>query len=198
MKVFFTCSAKNINKNLENYNIIRSTIISLGHTITRDWLKKVIKLYKQGRSDTPSYKFYKDVMGAIHTADVVIADTTIPTMALGHQITYALENNKPTLLVSSKSKLKKNIFIEGSHSDNLIIEKYSNKQQITTIVKNFLATYDNKNVTRFNLALTQQESDYINWASYYYKKTKTEVIQQSLDATLKEDNNYHKFLKRKL
>lgn len=198
MKVFFTCSTNNILKYATYYRTIRDGIISLGYKINRDWLDYSINIAQRRTSDVPSHTIYKDVITAIHTADIVVVDATVKSMSLGHQITYALQKGKPVLLLTLKRKGKKieKLFIEGSDSKDLSSASYRNTKEIKNILKNFFKKYGDKSVRRFNLILTGTEDSYISWSSFNYKKTQTEIIQEAIDKMVEEDIVYKKYLSR--
>lgn len=198
MKVFFTCPTKSIAKYGQCYRTIRDEIISLGHKINRDWIDYSINVAKRGNHDIPSHGLYQDVMSAILTADVIVVDATIKSMSLGHQITYALQKGKPVLLLRRKKKNEsfKKLFVEGSNSKDLTTAEYKTIKDIPKILKQFFRKYKNKSQRRFNLALTSSQDTYINWASFYYRKTKTEVIQEAIDKLAERDSSFKKYLSR--
>jgi len=197
MKVFFTCSTKDISKHGKNYIAIRDEILSLGHKIERDWINYSINVAQRNIPDIPTYRIYSDVMGAITTADVVIVDASVRSMSLGHQLTYALQKSKPVLLVRTHNENTKNkLFIEGSENNDLVIETYKNKNDIKRVLKSFFNKYDNKTVKRFNLVLSGAEDSYISWAAFNNKKTKTEIIQVAIDQMAERDTSYKKYLSR--
>lgn len=198
MKVFFTCSSQKISKHEKFYRHIRDEIISQGHQLTRDWIDYSINVAKRGTPDISSYSIYKDIAAAILTADVIIADATIKSMSLGHQITFAIQKEKPTLLLKyrGESDESEKLFIEGSDFPNLIVENYKDTNNINKILKRFFYRYESQSKKRFNLVLTEILDNYISWASFHYKKTKTEIIHDAVDKTSKNDLAYKNYLSR--
>ena len=198
MKVFFTCSARSIEKHAKYYRKIRNTILSLGHKLSRDWIDYSINTAQRGTLGVSSHTFYKDVMSAILTADVVVVDASIRSMAVGHQTTYALLKGKPVLLMRHKKKGQKSqkMFIEGSESKEFNVNEYESIRDIEKILKKFFSKYEKKSITRFNLALIGDQDSYISWASFNYKKTKTEIIQEAIDSVIEKDIVYKKYLDR--
>jgi hypothetical protein len=198
MKVFFTCSTKSISEHAKYYREIRNQIIALGHTINRDWIDYSINVAERGIPDIPSFALYKDVMSAILTADSVVVDSTVRSMSLGHQITYALQKDKTVLLMKyeKKGEKTKKLFIEGSDSENLITAEYKKIMDIKKILKRYFDKFEEKSIKRFNLAMTGAGDNYINWASFNYKKTKTEIIQEGIDKMIEKDITYKKYLSR--
>lgn len=198
MKVFFTCSTRSIDKYSQNYRAIRDAIISAGNRINRDWIDYSINIAKRKTPGIPSHTLYGDVMTAILTADAVIVDATIRSMALGHQLTYALQNGKPILLLRLKNKKdnKPKLFIEGSKFKNLTTSEYETPEEAKVIVAQFFDKHKDKPKKRFNLVLTGSQHSFINWASFYYKKTKTDVIHEAIEEMSEKDSLYKKFLSK--
>lgn len=198
MKVFFTCSTRNINKYAKKYRFIRDEIIRLGHQINRDWIDYSINVKERNIPDIASHTVYKDVMSAILTADVVVVDSTVRSMSVGHQVTYAMQKSKPVLLLKkfSNDKRHKKLFIEGSESRGLNTAEYKKTSDIKKILENFFKKYEDKSTRRFNLVLTGSQDSYVSWASYHYKKTKTDVIQEAIDKMAEKDIAFKRYLSR--
>lgn len=198
MRVFFTCSTRSIDKYANFYRAIRNTILKLGHQLSRDWIDYSINVAQRKIPDIPSHTLYKDVMGAIVTADVVVIDATVRSMPLGHQLTYALQKDKPVLVLRYKSKGEEveKLFIEGSEEKDLVVTEYESIDDIKKHLQKFFKKYEDKSVRRFNLVITGTEDSYISWAAFNYKKTKTEVIQEAIDKAMEKDSVYKKYLER--
>jgi len=196
MIVFFTCPTRNILKYSKTYKKIRDEILHLGHKINRDWIDYSINVAQKDIPDIPPETLYKEVMSAILSSDVVVADATVKSMALGHQITFALQKNKPVLILRNIKKNKEidGIFIEGSESRYLSSEIYSKMSDIPKILKFFFRKYEDKTKKRFNLVLSGSQDSYLNWAAFTYKKSKTEIIHDTLDKFQEKDQSYQKYL----
>ncbi len=180
MVVFFTCSTRRMAKFGRFYKIARNTIVSLGHKINRDWIDYSINLAKRGILEESTDIHYSDVVAAIMTADAVIVDSTVPSMAIGHQVTLALQNDKPVLLLKLKQARANagKLFIEGSGANNLEVFEYSTASEMKKTIGKFLRKYEAKPKKRFNLVLTGYLNSYLSWASFFYKKTKTDLIHE--------------------
>ena len=196
MVVFFTCSTKKIAEFAKFYRCARNAILSPGHKINRDWLDYSINLAKRNIPEEPTHIHYEDVVAAIMTADAVVVDSTVPSMAMGHQVTIALQNDKPVLLLKLKKKGKEpeRLFIEGSNSKNLEVYEYSTPVEIKKIITEFLKKYEDKPKKRFNLVLTGSLNNYLSWVSFYYKKNKTALIHEAVENMLEKDSQYKKYL----
>ncbi len=196
MVIFFSCSTKDILKYKVFYKEIRDSIKSLGHTINRDWIEKSIEVAEKNKDDIPTYSIYREVMSAIVTADMVVIDATVRSMSVGHQLTFALQKKKPVLLLqySKEEKGLSELFISGAKSPLLMIRNYKSKEEIMPVIKEFARKYESNSKTRFNLVLNKAQENYIEWASFTHKKSKTEIIQESINEKMEKDKGFEKYL----
>lgn len=191
MKVFFSCSTGDMLQHRENYLAIVNTIKQHGHVLTRDWLPIAIKQIERNIRGEKRSKLYTKVMSAISRSDVVILDCTVRSMGIGHQLTYSLDKNKPTLLLYNRCGNKmEDLFISGSKSTYLTIKGYNNVDEIEGIVNAFLLKNLSRPKVRFQLVLDKKQNDFIEWASYRYRRNKSEVIKSAIDKLMSEDIDY--------
>ena len=196
MIIFFSCSTKDILKYKNFYRQIGDSIKNLGHTINRDWIDKSIEYAEKSSPDVPPPSVYWEVMSAIVTADLVIVDATVASMSVGHQLTFALQKMKPVLLLqyTKDNEDIQELFISGAKSPMLMIKRYSSVEEIKPIIKEFIRKYESKSKTRFNLVLNRAQDSYIQWAAFNYKKSKTEIIQESINEKMEKDKAFEKYL----
>ena len=200
MKIYFTCSTAEFLKYKKNYFAIRDFLVSEKHLLTRDWLKKAELRIRDGNVNMTDIKeIYKDCVKAIEDADLIIIEDTISNFSTGHQITLALQKQKPVLVLwkGEKHRHFKNMFIHGIESDKLEISQYtlSNYKEIITAFINKYSNFDIRN--RFHLVLNNYERNYLDWAQYSKGKSRTKIIKSSLSRVIEEDENYQNFLKIK-
>ena len=196
MVIFFSCSTKDILKYKKYYLEIRKSILSLNHTINRDWLPYSIGVAEKQSPDVSPTSIYHDVMSAILTADYCIFDVTTRSMSVGHQLTFALQKRKPVLVLQKDvpEREKNDLFISEVKSPFMVIKNYSSLDEIKPIIKSFVHKYEARSKTRFNLVLNNTQDSYVEWASYYYKMSKTELIQKAIEERMGSDKNYEKYI----
>jgi len=197
MKIYFTCSTAEFNKYRKQYFNIRDYIVFEKHILTRDWLDKTKKRIDNNDQNLSDIKeIYNGCMQAINEADIVIIEDTVSNFSTGHQITVALQRQKPTLVLWSKPKHKhfNNTFINGINSD--ILEFYEYKDdEYKTIIKKFVKKYENANQkNRFHLVLGEVERKYLNWAQFNKGESRTKIIKESLRKYMDKDDEFNKYL----
>jgi len=197
MKIYFTCSTAEFNKYKDLYFGIRDYLVSEKHILTRDWLAKTQKRIDSRNKDLSDIKqIYKECIQAINEADIVIIEDTVSNFSTGHQITVALQRQKPTLVLWSKPKHThfNNTFINGIDSDILEFYKYKDTEY-KSIIKRFINKYENANKkNRFHLVLSEVERKYLDWAQYNKGKSRTKIIKESLRKYMSKDSEFNKYL----
>jgi len=203
MKIHFACSTFELEIYGKNYVDICSLIKDAGHTIARDWIDNAVATledYKKGKIKIDRVEIYNKAVESILASDVVIIEGTVSSFSIGHQMTLALNKNKPTLVLiyndgSDKKNKLQNSFINGIKSPFLTIAKYSSKEDIKRILARFL-NQSTSHTVKFNIVLSKEIENYLDWASFYYKINKSEFIRDMLTKHINEnDLNYQKYIK---
>lgn len=201
MKIHFACSTSELEIYGKNYVDICDLVRDAGHTITRDWIDNAVATlddYKKGKIKIDRVDVYNKAVESILASDVVIIEGTVSSFSIGHQTTLALSKNKPTLVLlyndgSDKKNKLQNSFISGIKSPLLTIAKYSSKEDIKRILANFLTKSTGPTI-KFNIVLSKEIENYLDWASFYYKMNKSEFIRDIIIKHMnKDDSNYQKY-----
>lgn len=197
MKIYFTCSTADFFKYEKDYFKIRDFIINQGHVLTRDWLPHTAdKLHHHDIFIRDVKQIYRECVEAIKNADLVIIEDTVSNFSTGHQITLALQNRKPTLVLwqGKKHRHFNQMFIHGIDSNILQISEYA-PDNLTEIIKVFLEKYEDCNEkNRFHLVLNNLERRYLDWAQFSKNKSRTQIIRDALRQAIDEDSDYTKYL----
>lgn len=196
MKVFFGASTSELDKSYPLYKIICDEVKKSGNELTRDWLDDGRENFVNKLS-VDYEEMYDDVLSSILFADVGIIEGTLKGMSTGHQMTIALQRGKPLLFLRQEDADGiSSLMIRGAHSDLLTEHTYSDESEVPKLVNDFLNMHKRGKRIRFNLVLSPQEQQYIDWASHIYDKSKTEVIRELIHARMNSDLNYRKEIKR--
>lgn len=200
MKIYFTCSTAEFFKYRDSYFDIRNYLIDQGHTLTRDWLPHTEEALKKGSLDmTRNIKqIYQDCIRSIKESDLVIIEDTVSNFSTGHQITVALQNKKPTLVLwqGKKHRQFNQMFIHGIDSDILQISEYSNAT-LFEIINTFVNKYENVfERNRFHLILSNVERNYLDWAQFTKNISRTKIIRNALRKEIDKDDKYNDYLNK--
>ena len=164
MKIYFVASISGRNKYLPQYETIVKALQKLGHSVTEDTLRPSHdEVY--GLSDTEKVDFYKQVLKWIANNDIVVAETSHPSLGVGHEISVALERGKPVIVLYTEGHAPH--FLEGLETDKLIIEKYT-PDNVEKILANAIDFAISQADTRFNFFISPKQVSYLD----YIAKTK--------------------------
>ena len=197
MKVFFASSTSELKKYKDNYREICRLVKDMGHSLTRDWIEEAIRLYDKG-GNIDREDIYTQVSEAIMAADVVVVEGTIASFSIGHQITLALTKNKPVLFLQLKNPQKdkrfKTNFIDGLKSPLLTVVQYT-PDELGDILNDFFDKNAGKHIVKFNIVLTREIENYLNWVSFAYRVNRSEFIRELIIKHMQTgDQKYQKYL----
>jgi hypothetical protein len=199
MKIYFTASTAEFNKYKKTYFAIRDYLVQENHTLTRDWLKHTGERIKEGDLNVSDIKkIYNKCVLAINQAQLVIIEDSVSNFSTGHQITLALQKQKPTLVLwqGKKHRYFNQMFIHGIDSEHLEIAQYE-PTNLETIINTFINKYqDYNNKTRFNLVLNQYERNYLDWVQFNRATSRTKIIKNALKEKIDSDREYKSYLSR--
>ncbi len=197
MKVYFTCSTADFLTHRDTYYRIRELILEENHVLTMDWLDKANDRLKKRKFEMADIKdVYRDCMHAINDADLVIVEDTVSNFSTGHQITVALQKQKPTLVLwqGPKHRHFQQTFIQGIESDILQVKEYS-LETAQDIIHAFTRKYKDVGLrNRFHLVLSDVERSYLDWAQFTKNKSRTRIIRDALKKEIDGDDDYEQFL----
>ena len=200
MKVHFVCSTGKIKEFKDNYLLICKLIKELDHEIVNDWIDRAVERMKGKFYRTDREKTYRSILNAIEKADVLVVEGTVQSISVGHQVALAMQKEKPILFLVYEPMMPEkpfpHLFIEQGKS-SLVMHATYTIDNIKDVMSKFFELYKGGGKFRFNLLLERDVRDYLNWASKYYQKTKSQIIRklvlQEADKD-KEYKSYHEIL----
>ena len=161
-----------------------------GHVLARDWIEAAYDDAKTdaNNADTSWLPIIEENFEAIAKADVIIADVSYDSTALGYQIATAIHQKKPTLLIL-KEGAKVPPFTWNIPSSFLNRIEY-NKENIAEKIAPFLV--DNDIATkdmRFNFFIDRPIYNYLRWSALKTGKTKAEILRELVQREI-ENKDY--------
>ncbi len=193
MNVYISCSSTDLNKHLDDYEIIRETILNLGHDIPVDWLKRFVH---QTNNDSDRSKLKPNIVnegiGGVEESSFLIADVSIPSASVGYQIAFALSKKIPVLcLYSEYFGTKKAPQIIGASESSLLSVSSYNKKSLKRILKSFFKNFHSEKLIKFNFIITPEINNYIDWGAKKFNISKSEFLRRKVQNSLiKIDKDY--------
>lgn len=184
MIIHFISSKSDIENNYEYLRRIVKIIKHSGNEVARNWVEPEYEYSLSGKEHGAIdwKQVNKENLEALSRADAVIAEATIKSFSTGYQVATAIQQKKPTLILTRDNALE-GTFASGLTSDFVRAENYTsdNLEEIISsfIEQNRIETKD----LRFNFFIDRQIYNYLRWASYKTGKNKSEILR---DLVLRE------------
>jgi nucleoside 2-deoxyribosyltransferase len=179
MLVHFMVPRTGLKDNSDNIKQVIAAIKEKGHTLASDWVEEAYTNLDKGTAlDDQSWQtITKASFEAIARSDIVIADVSYDSTALGYQIAVAIQQKKPTLLILQEGK-RVPWFTWNIPSDFLSKVEYTDTNVASKVVpfleENDIATKD----MRFNFFIDRPIYNYLRWAALKTGKTKAEILRE--------------------
>ena len=191
MKVHFLTSRQSLLEDIDALRQIVATIKEKGHVMEDDWLEAA---YERETKGTPAEEIkanwpdiYKNSLETIARADVVIAETTYPSFAIGYQVAMAVKQKKPVLLLREENS-DQNAYITGV-ADGWTQHKRYSRENLSGILEQFL---DENDITskdmRFNFFIDRKIHNYLRWAALRTGKTKAEILRDLVEKEIDRES----------
>ena len=170
--------------------------------MTRDWIENAVATldaYKKNKFKVDTVDIYNKAVQSVLASDTVIIEGTVSSFSIWHQVTLALSKNKPTLVLlyndgSEKKNRLQSSFILGIKSPLLTVAKYSSKEDLKRILTSFLSKSIGASI-KFNIVLSKEIESYLDWASFFYKVSKSEFIREIIVKHMNNnDSEYQKYI----
>lgn len=189
MKVWYGITTAQYKKYRPIYLKIRNHLLDQGIILTHDWYPPVEKEFRNKIGKERDMKaIYENILRSIENADAVIIEYTIPNFSTAHQITYALQKKKPTLVL----RLKKDnpnfsdSYLEALNSKLLHIKEYDLKNY-KTIIDNFLGiTQLGTNTKRYNIVLEKKHDYYLDWYANERGISRSAALREIIEKNINE------------
>ncbi len=182
MIIHFIATKQNIETEYPYFVLITKAVKDLGHTFARDWVEEELSFSKSGKAHATLdwKKINQENLDALARADIVIAEASTKSFSTGFQVANAMQQKKPTLVLTRNGALS-GTFGSGISSDFLRIADYDEKN-VAKIIGDFIQenTIETKDM-RFNFFINRQIYNYLRWASFKTGKTKAEVLRELVE-----------------
>lgn len=163
MKVLFTASHRGKKYFDENYKTIYELLTKHGYKHVSDSLITVnpTKYYEElGREGYEGYmKDYDRMIKNIQTADVIVFESSFPSIGIGFMIQKAIDMNKPVIVFYLKDNLP--TFLSGIQEEKFQLVQYTEKN-LEEKLKEALERANTLADKRFNFFISPSLLNYLN------------------------------------
>lgn len=186
MKIFFTGSPRALNFPKYKNDLIEifSCLSEHGENLSR-----LVIDANQDEFYNLNYngvvKHYETTINDLKNADIVVAEVSMQSMAMGYLVNKSLELSKPTLCLHSKGKSP--FFLSGIVDSNLIISEYSTNE-IKAVIDDAFDYFAGNKDKRFNLMLPPSMISFLNEISERKGVSKAEILRSEVKKMMKKES----------
>jgi len=165
MKIYFIASLYGKEKYNSNYVAIVEALKFLGHKVISSHVLSKTVMDIKNQNDDDREKYYKQMISWMNSADLVVAEVTSPSSSVGHELTVALEKEKPVVALAYNG-VAPNIFY-GIKEDKFELIEYENLnlRQLSKILSKALQHAQDSMDIRFNFFISPKMSRFLEWVS---------------------------------
>ncbi len=186
MKVYFTASLTGKSIYGENYSRIVDEMARLGckvgEVVMTSNLEEVQKQSKEKHAAA-----YKKIRKYIEGADLVAAEMSYSSVAVGYEITTALNLGKQVVLFHVPDHFSP--LLEGIRDKNLSIWTYRTDDLEKVVASALKMAKENMDV-RFNFFLPKDLSAHLDWAVMNLGVNRSEYVRRLIEGDMKKNRRY--------
>lgn len=187
MRIYFTASLTGKKDFGEEYRKIVSTMESMGHQVYSEHILKndPEKVLVQSREQTAAA--YKEISRQLKSSDLVVIESSFPSTAVGYEISLALENSKPVVVLHQKGK--KSFLLEGKVNDRLQMVPYS-ADSLKEVLEKAIKKAEGMVDVRFNFFVTPQILSYLDWIAKNRKIPRAVYLRRLIERDMGSNKDY--------
>lgn len=183
MKIYFSAALAQQDDYGQYYEQIVAYLEAHGHRVFQDTTTTPLADAIDKDTQERMY-YYRTVVRWISMADIVVVEVSFPsTLHIGHEISLALERQKPVIALYHQGKEPS--FFLGLSNKKLFWGEYA-AATLTDVLDEGLEVVTEQTETRFNLFLTPQQQSHLSRAAKHSKMARSVYLRKLIDDDSKE------------
>jgi len=192
MKIYFTASMSGREKYLDKYKKILDVLKDLEIKVFEETVDVTREYVYDEISDEEKIRYYQKVLKWISDVDIVVVEASHQSLSIGHEISLALERNKPVIVLYSHGDAPH--FLVGVKSDKLLVQKYS-IDDLKRVLKDSIDYAAEQQDTRFNFFISPKHQNYLDWIAKKLKTPRAVHLRALLEKDMASNKAYQVELK---
>lgn len=181
MNVYFTASIVGKKDYVNNYIAIVETLKSRGNVVQADHILNITEPEIHMKTREERLKFHKKLENWIQSSDFMVVESSFPSISVGYEISLALQYRKPVLMLYSIGD-PPSLF--AHHLDEKIVcEKYT-KENLTTLIDDFLHFVQGEADTRFTFFISSKQAAYLASQAKKNRMPKSVYLRSLIDKSM--------------
>lgn len=196
MKIFYTSSSTFFTNHKDIYKSGTKFLKSKGHSIFDFLVTSTEETKAKDITEELFTKVAKQQLTGIKNSDILIAEITDSSGAVGFHIATALAEKKPVLVLRKKKDKKDQVLgpIIGHTSKLLKFSEYSTVEERNKAIEDILEWSKNKLDTKFILIISPEINRYLEWSSQENRVHKAQIVRDAIERIMKKDKRYKNIL----
>lgn len=187
MKAYFSAALFQKDTFGEYYKRIVDHLEKLEYQVFEDTTKVTLD-DAVNKSDSERISYYKNVIKWIDRSDVVVVEASFPsTLSIGHEISVAVDKNKPVIVMYMKGRDPS--FMLGLQSDKILWVKYS-KDDLEKQLENALGEAKDKSDVRFNFFVSPKILNYLDWVAQKRMIPRSVFLRNLIEREMKKEKDF--------
>lgn len=182
MKIFFNASVLGKQEHILAYNVIVGALEELGHQVLSRHVFERECDKSDGKIRKQQYHTYQSIVKTLHKADIMIVESSQPSILVGHLLTLSLYAGMPVLVLYTKNP---HGLLMGISSNLLSFKEYSieNADYLKRTLKLWIKRSDEYLLKhRFNLMISSYHKKKIVSKASELKISVAEYIRRLIDS----------------
>jgi hypothetical protein len=184
MKVYLMSSPRGKKQFGQNYKMIYDTLVSLGCNMVTDF---IVRVEEEEFYESDIVNFSRDTVRKLKQADICIFEASIPSLAVGHLISVALQNEKPVIALYQNENVP--FFLSGLEDEKIQIVDYS-AQNIKSKLQESIAYAQEVSDVRFNFFISPRHVTYLDSISKKRKIPKSVYLRDLIEKDMDRNEEY--------
>lgn len=191
MKIYFTASvsAKKDHPGLvERYEKIVKHLEELGHKVMADHVLKLNHDFIKEVDDNYRMQYYKELLDQINKADLVFAELSYSSASIGHEVSLAIEKNKPVLIASESGRVPQ--IYKAMKQQTIYFAEYDDIDDLLDRLEELIKNVKEGEDIRFNFLIPPSMVDYLEWVSRTERIPKSVYLRNLIREELEKNEEY--------
>lgn len=192
MKIYFTASVSAIEENptlKERYAVIVKKLEDLGHTVFAKHVLGIDYAEIKDKSDAYRVDYYRQMLQQINKCDLVFAELSYSSASIGHEVSLALEKNKPIIIASEQGRVPQ--IFKAIRGDSIYFLEYQDESDLLERLEDEIVAVKEGEDIRFNFLVPPSMVDYLEWVSKKRRIPKSVFLRDLIKREMEVDDGYH-------
>ena len=185
MKIYFTAAINALNDHGDNYKKIVEILESMGHEVISNHILNTDLKTINSQTQEDIEKYYVKMQTNLKNSDILVSEVSFPsTVHVGHELTLALEKDKPALALYLKGK--KPVLLWGITSDKFHVSEYDEKT-LKHVLKESVKYLSEQMDSRFNFFVSPKIVNYLDWIAKKKRLPRAVYLRKLIEKDMEKD-----------